>query len=381
MIELISSGLTQASLGSVITDAVAEVAKAFRYPVLILALIALATVAYEAGRLGMELWMRRQKPGRSRFHELVAEIAQAVRRGDLAGVGSLVDSYAYGAELNRVMQNVVTATDPGNARRAIVEYDLHVEKRLNRVRLLVRAGPALGLMGTLIPLAPALSALGRGDATKLADELQTAFAITVLGVAIGLVAFVIALARERAYSQDLADIEHLNVYLTGGATAADRSVLQPAFTPAATAVEQTGSTDPAPDISPVPPRPDSALAGFGGATAEQPAAPIPAPAEQRPAAPIASPAAPMPSPAAPQTAAPTPPPAAPQTAAPVFEPLPGMVLGAPSAPPAVTSAGPQSPLGAADKQTDAGTESGGATDSESRAGDPTGDDDQPTIVG
>ena len=29
--------------------------------------------------------------------------------------------------------------------------------------MLVRAGPALGLMGTLIPLSPALTGLARGD--------------------------------------------------------------------------------------------------------------------------------------------------------------------------------------------------------------------------
>ena len=47
------------------------------------------------------------------------------------------------------------------------------------MRLLVRAGPALGLMGTLIPLAPALAALGKGEPNVLADKLQTAFSITV----------------------------------------------------------------------------------------------------------------------------------------------------------------------------------------------------------
>ena len=36
-------------------------------------------------------------------------------------------------------------------------------RRLERTRLLVRAGPALGLMGTLIPLSPALSGLAGGD--------------------------------------------------------------------------------------------------------------------------------------------------------------------------------------------------------------------------
>ena len=56
-------------------------------------------------------------------------------------------------------------------------------------------------MGTLIPLAPALAALGKGQPSVLADELQTAFSITVVGVLVGLLAFTVALIRERYYTQ------------------------------------------------------------------------------------------------------------------------------------------------------------------------------------
>jgi hypothetical protein len=71
----------------------------------------------------------------------------------------------------------------------------------------VRAGPALGLMGTLIPLAPGLTALGRGDVSALASDLRTAFAATTIGLLVGTVAFAITLIRTRMYSEDLADLE------------------------------------------------------------------------------------------------------------------------------------------------------------------------------
>jgi biopolymer transport protein ExbB/TolQ len=90
---------------------------------------------------------------------------------------------------------------------ALADYELGVQRRLDRTRMLVRAGPALGLMGTLIPLAPGLGALGRGDFQALADDLQVAFAATVVGILVGTVSFTLTLVRTRVYTEDLAALE------------------------------------------------------------------------------------------------------------------------------------------------------------------------------
>jgi biopolymer transport protein ExbB/TolQ len=65
-----------------------------------------------------------------------------------------------------------------------------------RLKLVVRLGPALGLMGTLIPMASALQGLATGNLPALASNLVTAFAATVVGLAISLLAFLMAAARE-----------------------------------------------------------------------------------------------------------------------------------------------------------------------------------------
>ena len=82
-----------------------------------------------------------------------------------------------------------------------------MQRRLDRTRLLVRAGPAIGLMGTLIPLAPGLAALGDGDVATLAENLRDAFGATVVGLLVGTVAFALTLTRTRMYSEDLAALE------------------------------------------------------------------------------------------------------------------------------------------------------------------------------
>ena len=58
------------------------------------------------------------------------------------------------------------AGDRTAAEHALADYELAVQRRLDHTRILVRAGPAIGLMGTLIPLAPGLAALGRGTCPR-----------------------------------------------------------------------------------------------------------------------------------------------------------------------------------------------------------------------
>lgn len=227
-----TSFIIAASAGDTITDAVAEVAEALRYPVLITALIALVAVAYELGRLGVEAWKRSQRP-KTPFDQVARHALSQVRAGDSAGAQATLKSYSYGDQLQKAAVGTLFAQNAIDAQRAVIEYDLYISKRLDRVRLLVRAGPALGLMGTLIPLAPALAALGKGQPSVLADELQTAFAITVVGVLIGLVAFTVALIRERYFTRDLTDLEFLRELRGDSAVVGPASVAQPsAATPA-----------------------------------------------------------------------------------------------------------------------------------------------------
>jgi len=93
--------------------------------------------------------------------------------------------------------------------KALADFDFDAQRRLARTRLLVRAGPALGLMGTLIPLSPALTGLANGNTRALSQNLRIAFSVTVIGLLIGAVAFGLSLTRDRLYGQDLSDLEYV----------------------------------------------------------------------------------------------------------------------------------------------------------------------------
>lgn len=92
----------------------------------------------------------------------------------------------------------------------------HEQRRwraLRQARMAVRVGPALGLMGTLIPMADALQGLADGNLPALASNMVTAFAATVVGLTISVVAYVVTAVREdwiRADVQALAfQAEHV----------------------------------------------------------------------------------------------------------------------------------------------------------------------------
>ena len=113
------------------------------------------------------------------------------------------------ATLEFIVEHAGTPQGEHQINKALADFDLDSQKRLGRPRTLVRAGPALGLMGTLIPLSPALTGLANGNTSQLSNDLRVAFSVTVVGLLIGAVAFGLSLSRDRMYSQDLSDLEYV----------------------------------------------------------------------------------------------------------------------------------------------------------------------------
>ena len=89
------------------------------------------------------------------------------------------------------------------------DYEISTEKDLGKSKLLVKIGPMLGLMGTLIPMGPALVGLATGDVASMASNMQVAFATTVVGIIIGAVGFITLQVKQRWAADDMNILEYV----------------------------------------------------------------------------------------------------------------------------------------------------------------------------
>ena len=99
-------------------------------------------------------------------------------------------------------------------RRRLIKNDedhdpMAVLKELGQSKLLVKIGPMLGLMGTLIPMGPALVGLATGDIGSMAYNMQVAFATTVVGIVIGAIGFITLQVKQRWVADDMNILEYV----------------------------------------------------------------------------------------------------------------------------------------------------------------------------
>lgn len=196
-----------------------DVSSALLWPVLIAVLACLVWTLIELGSLLYEVWLR------YRYRDLDALQSRALRARKAFADGKPRTAYRYLQEntysiivvrfLYDLIRNYQGDRLEAKPLKLLQEYEFYSVKRLERTRMLTRFGPMLGLMGTLIPLSPALVGLAEGDIAALSENLVTAFSVTVLGLLIGGVSFVVSLVRDRMYSQDISDMEYMLELLQG----------------------------------------------------------------------------------------------------------------------------------------------------------------------
>ena len=93
--------------------------------------------------------------------------------------------------------------------RIVSDFEIAADKDLALSKTLTKMGPVLGLMGTLIPMGPALVGLSTGDIASMAYNMQVAFATTVVGLFISAIGFITLQIKQRWYLQDMTNLEFL----------------------------------------------------------------------------------------------------------------------------------------------------------------------------
>ncbi|THF67192.1 MotA/TolQ/ExbB proton channel family protein [Pseudothauera nasutitermitis] len=151
------------------------VSRVFLAPVMLLIAAALAYALVMLGAFAVEAWQRR-RPSHPR-----ALLAYARQAPD-GGAG-------------------------GQALLASDDLELWIMRRLEWLRIVSRTAPMLGLIATMIPMGPALLALGSNDASAVGRNMVAAFSAVILALLAASICFFILTIRRRWLLQDLRDVE------------------------------------------------------------------------------------------------------------------------------------------------------------------------------
>lgn len=111
--------------------------------------------------------------------------------------------------LSYMRQMLAAKDDVYEQQRLLSEFEIAVDKDLNISKMLSKLGPMMGLMGTLIPMGPALAGLASGDIESMARNMQVAFATTVTGLVAAAIGYVTQQVKQRWYLQDIVNLEYL----------------------------------------------------------------------------------------------------------------------------------------------------------------------------
>lgn len=184
------------------------------YPVIVILLCLIAWTLIELGRFLFE-WRARNRnlePVEKRAFDLrvLIETNEAARVPNTFNkfvhdfIASLSGLHGE-SHSNKLMQIRVD--------KLLQDCDAQITKRLEKTRFVARAAPIFGLMGTLIPMGPALLGLAQGDMQSLSDNMIIAFGTTVVGLMAGVIAYMISMIRNRWYAQDFSDMEYISEIL------------------------------------------------------------------------------------------------------------------------------------------------------------------------
>ncbi len=151
-----------------------EVARLFLVPVLLI-ICALFVFAFVAlGAFMVEAWQRRDQQRRRAICPLHREAARQ----------SGVDSEALQLKMLQVLEPL---------------------------RITTRVSPMLGLVATMIPLAPALLALGDGNLDQVGENLVVAFAAVIIALISASITFHVLTVRRRWLLASLHELEKQGV--------------------------------------------------------------------------------------------------------------------------------------------------------------------------
>lgn len=187
-------------IGALLKSLIYLISSSLLYPVLFLLVLLTLWILVYSGSFFAE-WIERVRLVRAAPHEIVGMIME----------GNIQKTFShrvnvYLVTLKGLLDHKFRPAEV-EIENMLQEISMDIWKSLDRVKLVIRVGPSLGLIGTLIPMGTGLAALGQGDMSKLSSDLVIAFTTTVVGIAIGITAYFFYTLKRRWIEKDIKNIE------------------------------------------------------------------------------------------------------------------------------------------------------------------------------
>jgi hypothetical protein len=87
------------------------------------------------------------------------------------------------------------------------ELDLYAHKLLEPERIASRIAPMLGLVGTMIPMGPALKSLSDGNLAEVSGNLTVAFSAVILALIAASITYGVSNIRRRWLAEELVQVQ------------------------------------------------------------------------------------------------------------------------------------------------------------------------------
>lgn len=184
---------------STVTQILNWISNSLLLPVIVLLAALTASLISLGGFCSTYLTLLRE---RRRRNELLKKIKAGAElsASELSGQGIFAEQVAELIELN---------WDGLECEKRISEYRQEYERSLERSRFLAKVSPMLGLMGTLIPMGPALAGLASGNIANMAYNMQIAFATTVVGCVSAGIALLISSVKKHWYAEEISNLYYV----------------------------------------------------------------------------------------------------------------------------------------------------------------------------
>ena len=183
------------------------ISTALLYPVVILLIFLCIWLMVYAGGFLAELVKRKHFRSDRHLANFLEDIKKAEHLPPELSKNLPLHVTSYANELNNIIHGGILFCDEKvedlNQRK---EHSL--AREVDKIRLIVRIGPSLGLMGTLIPMGTGLAGLTQGNMAQLSSSLILAFTTTVVGLALGITAHFFSVVKERWVTEDM---RHINL--------------------------------------------------------------------------------------------------------------------------------------------------------------------------